>query len=525
MSTYQTSTKTQQALIEATGQLAAEHGFNAISTRAIAQLADENIGSIHYHFGGKGKLFEAVILSVAQRWLDNPLEAALADIDMTTPIGQAQAIGRIVSREISLLFNKEVPSWHNRVIFKVMQYPNHLQNTFRSKVLERENELISGLFKIIDPAMDDETAQLHFFLLLTPLIFHADYQNVILEKLGRDEYSQQYLQRLVDTCTMQTLLFLTCQHPITRYPMTLNKFLAVISALFAVVLLLLSVNHAQAASFSGEEGTVQLNPQARSGQFNLSYPGYILPSRQAKLAFRVKGPLVSVNVQPGDIVEKGQVLMQIDPRDFEDNIRVLEAQLAGARAQQDGAERDFTRAQTLFEQHVSATADFDRAKSRFDSAFAGVQSVKAQLQIARHQLKDTSLLAPYGGVITTQSAENYEMVKSGEEVLGIQDISTLEVEIKIPENEIANHPLQKGQQVAVELSAIPGRLFTAQLKEWNTAADPVTRTYALRFSFPAPADVSVLPGMTAEVFVKDSGVQLSSLFPSARKLNTSAAEM
>ncbi len=207
MSTYQTSTKTQQALIEATGQLAAEHGFNAISTRGIAQLADENIGSIHYHFGGKNKLFEAVILSVAQRWQDNPLEAALAGIDMTTPVGQAQAISRIVSREIVLLFNKEVPSWHNRVIFKVMQYPNPLQNTFRSMVLERENELISGLFKTIDPAMDDETAQLHFFLLITPLIFHADYQNIILEKLGRVEYSPQYLQRLVDTCTMQTLLF------------------------------------------------------------------------------------------------------------------------------------------------------------------------------------------------------------------------------------------------------------------------------------------------------------------------------
>ncbi|MBU1231537.1 MAG: efflux RND transporter periplasmic adaptor subunit [Proteobacteria bacterium] len=307
--------------------------------------------------------------------------------------------------------------------------------------------------------------------------------------------------------------------------MTLNKFLVVITVLLALILLLLTVTRTQAASSSNEQRGAQPDPQIRSAQFNLSYPGFILASRQAQLAFRVKGPLISVNVQPGDIVEKGQVLMQIDPRDFEDNIRVLEAQLAGAKAQQDGAERDFTRAQTLFEQHVSATADFDRAKSRFDSAFAGVQSVKAQLQIARHQLKDTSLHAPYAGVITTQSAENYEMVKSGEEVLGIQDISSLEVEIKVPENEIAHHPLQQGEQVTVELSAIAGRLFTAQLKEWNTAADPVTRTYALRFSFPAPGDVHVLPGMTAEVFIKDKGAQPSSLFPAVQKANTSAAEM
>lgn len=307
--------------------------------------------------------------------------------------------------------------------------------------------------------------------------------------------------------------------------MTLNKSLAVITALFAVILFVLSVTRTQAASSSSEQRVAQADPQIRSAQFNLSYPGFILASRQAQLAFRVKGPLISVNVQPGDIVEKGQVLMQIDPRDFEDNIRVLEAQLAGAQAQHDGAERDFTRARTLFEQHVSATADFDWAKSRFDSAFAGVQSVKAQLQIARHQLLDTSLRAPYAGVITTQSVENYEMVKAGEEVIGIQDISNLEVEIKIPENEIAHHPLQQGEQVTVELSAIAGRLFTAQLKEWNTAADPVTRTYALRFSFPAPVDAHVLPGMTAEVFIQEKGAQASSSSPSAQKLNTSAAEM
>jgi len=249
--------------------------------------------------------------------------------------------------------------------------------------------------------------------------------------------------------------------------------------------------------------------QIRSS-FNQSYPGTVLASRQARLAFRVGGPLIKVAVKPGDRVKKGQLLMQIDPRDFEDSIRVLEAQLAGAESQRDRAQRDFDRAQTLFDQHVSATADFDRAKSAFDSAFSGVQSIKAQLQIARHKLKDTKLLAPYAGVITTQSAESYEMVKSGKEVLAIQDISTLEVEIKIPENEIARRPLKPGQQVNIELPALRNRSFSAKLVEWNSAADPVTRTYALRFSFPAPADVQVLPGMTAEVSIDDDGGQPSS---------------
>ncbi|MCJ7600062.1 MAG: TetR/AcrR family transcriptional regulator, partial [Desulfobulbaceae bacterium] len=59
MATYETSLKTREALINAAGELAAEVGFASVSTRAIAVLAKENAGSIHYHFGSKEKLFEA----------------------------------------------------------------------------------------------------------------------------------------------------------------------------------------------------------------------------------------------------------------------------------------------------------------------------------------------------------------------------------------------------------------------------------------------------------------------------------
>lgn len=207
MSKYQTSTKTRQALIEAAGQLAAEKGFNTISTRTIAHLSGENIGSIHYHFGGKLKLFEAVIRSVASRWQENPLEAALADCDMATAVGQAEAIRRIVNRVVELLFDKELPSWHCRVIFQVMQHPNPLQDVFTSIVINPENKQVCKLLKSIDPAMNDEMAELHSLVLLTPLFLHAGHQNSLLRKMEKTEYSHQYFQHLANICITQTLLF------------------------------------------------------------------------------------------------------------------------------------------------------------------------------------------------------------------------------------------------------------------------------------------------------------------------------
>jgi len=230
-----------------------------------------------------------------------------------------------------------------------------------------------------------------------------------------------------------------------------------------------------------------------------SYPGVIHASRKTELAFRVGGPLIQVAVGPGEMVKKSQRLMQIDPRDFNDNIGVLEAQLEGARAQKKLAQRNFDRAQTLFKEHVSASADFDRARSSFDSSHAGVRTLEAQLRIARHRLQDTSLVAPYAGIITRQMVENHEMVAAGRVVLAMQDISQLEVEITLPESEMVTHPLNKGEAVQVHLTAFPDTTLTARLKEWRSVADKVTRTYALRFSFPAPEQLQVLPGMSAAV--------------------------
>lgn len=284
-----------------------------------------------------------------------------------------------------------------------------------------------------------------------------------------------------------------------------------LSKILAILLLLLFSS--ASCALAAKKQSPHPRNDIYSATFNQSYPGTIIASSETQLAFRVAGPLINVAIKPGDRVKKGQLLMQIDPRDFKDNIRVLEAQLAGAESLRNKAKRDFDRAQTLFEQQVNATADFDHAKSTLDSAFAGEESLKAQLQIARHKLKDTSLRAPYTGVITTQSVENFEMVSVGKVVLGIQDISTLEAEIKIPENEIARRPLQLGREVAIELPAIPDRTFTASLVEWSTAADPVTRTYALRFSFAAPTDVQVLPGMTAEVSILNTDTRSSVYVP------------
>jgi len=229
------------------------------------------------------------------------------------------------------------------------------------------------------------------------------------------------------------------------------------------------------------------------------YPGSVKACKETRLAFRVGGPLTRVNVKAGDEVKKGDILMQIDPQDFKDRINVLEAQLSGALAQLDNAKQDFRRIKQLFDEKVIPVADFDHVTTGRNTAQAAVKGIRAQLNIARHQLDYTTLKAPYDGIITQTHIENFEMVAPGQVMVGLHDISSLEIKINVPENEIINHPLVTGTKAFVRFSSLGRKQFPASLKEWNTSADKATRTYGATFSLPRPPGVQILPGMTAEI--------------------------
>ena len=230
-----------------------------------------------------------------------------------------------------------------------------------------------------------------------------------------------------------------------------------------------------------------------------AYPGNLKASRETSLSFRVSGPLVSLDVAPGDQVKEGQNLIQIDPRDFNDHIAVLEAQQKSIEVQLENAKLDFARAQKLFQEKVLPQADYDHATTALAGAEAALKSIFAQLQIANHQLDDTTLKAPYDCIITEQNVENYELVNAGRQVLTVQDIATLEIDIYIPENKIASYQLAKGVKGEVTLPSIANRSFEAEMSEWQTKADPAGRTYKVTFEMKKPADVQILPGMTANV--------------------------
>ncbi len=245
------------------------------------------------------------------------------------------------------------------------------------------------------------------------------------------------------------------------------------------------------------------NPRLIEPQTMHTYPGEIKAWKETSLSFRVDGPLVEIAKKPGEAVPQGELLMQLDPRDYRDRIRILEAELDGALARANKASQDFARAKQLFEKDVIAKADYDLAQSAAASSDAVVKNIRAQLSVARHQLKDTSLRAPYDGIVTARLAENHEMIRAGQIVMRMHDVTKLKIDTNIPENDIGLLVMQKGSKAVLTAPSLKNRLFTATLKEWSTEADKTTRTYGVTFMLQAPEDGSLLPGMTAEITLQN----------------------
>ncbi len=225
------------------------------------------------------------------------------------------------------------------------------------------------------------------------------------------------------------------------------------------------------------------------------FPGRARANQEIDLAFRVAGPLITRPVNVGDEVKAGDVVARIDPRDFEVNLRNVQAQLAEAKAALERARGDFRRQRNIFEKDPGATSEaaVDRAREERDRAAATVDSLTASVRTAQDQLDDTSLKAPFDGTVVATYVENFQNVRQKEPIVRIVDTSRIEMVVNIPENLISLVPYVKTAKLRFD--AFPGREFEGVVSEVGTEASQTTRTFPVTLLIEQAQDVRVLPGM------------------------------
>jgi RND family efflux transporter MFP subunit len=237
-----------------------------------------------------------------------------------------------------------------------------------------------------------------------------------------------------------------------------------------------------------------------------SFPGTVRAARRAELAFQVSGTLTRLSVGEGQEVRDGEVLAQLDQRDFENSLRSAQGQFGNVRAALESARSEYERILRIRKQDPGATSESMVVKRReaMDRALAELESVQAAVDAARDKLGYTSLRAPFSGIVSRRHVENFQEVQAKEPIVSLDDISSLEILVDLPESVVAriSEPSERtGKQVPVhaEFAAMPGRKFSLIVKEFSTRADPKTQTFQVVFQMEKPDDVSILPGMTAMI--------------------------
>lgn len=197
---------------------------------------------------------------------------------------------------------------------------------------------------------------------------------------------------------------------------------------------------------------------------------------------KVTETVVRVNFEDGDLVEAGQVLVDLSGK----------AELAGleeARAALREAEQQYRRGQELAQRQLIAGSQLDAQRATLDAA-------RARLDAVRARLSDRVITAPFAGMLGFRRVSPGSLVTPGTVIASLDDISVIKLEFAVPETYFA--VLQPGQALQARSAAFPGEDFRGIVRSIGSRVDPVTRAVSVRAEIPNP-EHRLRPGMLMTV--------------------------
>tara|TARA_A100001015_G_scaffold187238_1_gene208530 strand:- start:1539 stop:2612 length:1074 start_codon:yes stop_codon:yes gene_type:complete len=222
---------------------------------------------------------------------------------------------------------------------------------------------------------------------------------------------------------------------------------------------------------------------------NYRFPAVIDAFTFANLSFQVGGKLKQFPVKPAQDIEQGQLIAQLDQRDFK-------SALASAKATYDKSKKELERATTLVNQQAISRSTYDRRKADNDVS-------KSQLEQAQKALEDSTINAPFDGVIAETLVENFQSISPGETIVKYMQNDLLKATIDLPAKFVARltdkKPDKTEVSISVVLDAAPDQPIDAEYEEAVLIADASSQTYAVTFTFVPPTTLTVLPGMNATI--------------------------
>ena len=201
---------------------------------------------------------------------------------------------------------------------------------------------------------------------------------------------------------------------------------------------------------------------------NKEFPFIARPFRTSELSFRVGGPIDRFDVYAGNRYERGNIIAEIDPRDFRIRKERAEAVYRQSKA-------EFERIEALYRKENISASTYEKAKADYISA-------KTAFDTAVCELEDTRLTAPFTGYVGEVYIEKFQDVKATQPVVSLIDIHQLRIEIYVPQ-EIA-YAAQSSDSIRICFDAIPGQTYRAKVIEVSKGTTRNNLSYLLTAILP-----------------------------------------
>lgn len=243
---------------------------------------------------------------------------------------------------------------------------------------------------------------------------------------------------------------------------------------------------------------------------HLTVVGNLIGLQTIDIAPRTGGRLLSVSVQLGDSVRRGQVMAKIEDREIAEQVNQAEASMEVSRAtirQREAdlkvAELNFERSKNLYGRQLLAKQALDDAESRYLAAVAQVDLAKAQqsqnearLQELKFNLQNTTVTSPVDGFVGKRNVDPGAMVNTNTPIASVVEISRLKLVVNVVEKDL--RMVNPGDVGIVEVDAYPGEKFNGRIARVAPVLDPATRTATIEIEIPN-SDNRLKPGMYARV--------------------------
>lgn len=237
----------------------------------------------------------------------------------------------------------------------------------------------------------------------------------------------------------------------------------------------------------------------------LTLTGTLAANEDSDVAAGASGKVVSVHVERGSVVKKGDVLVRLDNRAASANLDDARAQVQLAKSQQELANADCARNERLFAGGTVSSAEHDRTQAQCRNAAAQVTSATARQTMLEITVSDATIRAPFDGVVSERVVAVGEYVQPATKVAVLVALDPLRLSLTVPESSAAY--VQKEQPVEFTLTAAPGVVHKAKVTFVGPGLRQGSRDLVVEALVPNK-DRTMLPGQfaTAKVQLSESSM-------------------